>query len=78
MVAHLEIDAQFWDDQDWALQHYAELTTKHSNQWVAVYNQQVVASGPAPEQVRTQAADKTGRARENIVVIFAEAGDQIF
>jgi len=78
MVANLRIETQILDDQEWAFEHYAELTMKYSNQWVAIYNQQVVASGPNLRQVEAQAASKTGQAEEKIAVIFVEAGDQIF
>jgi len=78
MATELKIETEFWDDQDWAFQHYPELVAKYGNQWIAVYNQQVITSGHDLGQVEEQAAKKTGQAKEKIAVIFVEAGNQIF
>jgi hypothetical protein len=78
MAMKLKIETQVWDDQDWAFQHYSDLVAKYGNQWIAVYNQRVVASGHDLGQVEEQAANKTGQAKEKIAVIFVEAGNQIF
>jgi hypothetical protein len=77
MATTLNIEGRFWDDQDWAFQHYPELVVKYAAQWIAVYNREVVASGQDVGQVEEQAAHKTGQPKENIAVIFIEAGDQI-
>jgi len=36
---------EFWEDQKWALEHYAELRTKYADMWVAIVNEKVVAFG---------------------------------
>ncbi len=35
---------RWWDDEAWLLEHLDELYPKHINQWVIVYNREVIGA----------------------------------
>jgi hypothetical protein len=66
---------EFWEDQKWGFKHYSELVRKYPDQWVAIRDKKVVASGDLAE-VELEAKRKTGK--EDIPVIFVESGSHIY
>lgn len=77
MAMKLKVDAGFWDDQEWGLQHYGELVGKYHNEWIAIVGKQVVSHGYDAPQVEAEAAKKTGKAKNQIPLMYVEAGNQI-
>lgn len=67
---------RFWDDRQWANRHYNELIKKHPNEWIAIVNSKVVASGDNLSQVEKIARNKTRR--KYIPVMFIEKGIHIY
>jgi alpha-beta hydrolase superfamily lysophospholipase len=68
---------RYWEDQEWALDHYAELVEKYRDQWVAIVNKQVVAaSKDSIKEIERTAQEKTGV--EHIPVILVEGGDHVY
>lgn len=67
---------EFWDDLDWADAHIAEISAAYPNQWVAIVDRRVVASGPVLAEVESRAMALTGRTE--FPVLFAEAGIRIY
>lgn len=78
MTRKLRIEPTFWDNQEWAFQHYAELVHNYSSQWIAVADQRVVSHGPNPTKVEEEASQKTGKPKECIALMYVEAGNQSF
>lgn len=35
--------SRYWDDSDWAIANAQTLSEKYPNQWIAVYNKEVIA-----------------------------------
>ena len=66
---------KFWEDQEWGFKHYSELVRKYPDQWVAILDKKVVASGDLAE-VEMEAKRKTGK--KYIPVIFVESGSHIY
>ncbi|NUO81178.1 hypothetical protein HUU05_13955 [candidate division KSB1 bacterium] len=63
---------EYWEDNDWANTHIAEIAAAYPNLWVAVVDKQVVASGKIISDVRKAAETKTGKT--HFPVVFAERG----
>ena len=72
----MSVDKRFFEDMDWAEQHHAQLLEKYQDEWVAVYNKQVVAHGSSIREVERQAQAGTGK--EQIPVYFVESGSNIY
>lgn len=67
---------RFLEDLDWAGEHHSELLGKYRDQWVAVYNKEVVAYGTSIAAIKKTAQAKTGRKR--IPVYFVDSGSNIY
>jgi len=67
-----QIEKRFWDDLNWAREHHTDLLTRYQDQWIAVYNREVVAFGPKLGKVEKQARQKTGR--HSVTVYFVDSG----
>jgi hypothetical protein len=66
---------RYWDDSQWAIQNIQMLTASFPNEWVAVFNKQVVAHHPDLDQVLTT----TQSNRLNSPVIkFIERGMYVY
>lgn len=78
MATKLKVEPEFWDDQEWGFQHYGELVDKYSDQWVAIVGKRVVSHGPDLSKVEEEASKKTGKAEDQIPLMYVEAGNQIF
>lgn len=59
MTERDRIPQSYWDNSRWAAEHATELHKQYENVWVAIVDQQAVASGPNPVRVREIAARKT-------------------
>lgn len=66
----------FWRDDQWIIDHYDELAHKYGDEWVAVVDGEVVASGESIGVVEGIAEKKTGR--KHIPVMFIEKGVHIY
>ena len=72
------IDKRYWDDMKWAREHYSELLAQYPNQWVAIYNQRVVAHGKSGTVVEQEAEQVTGQPESEIPVCYVDSGDTIY
>jgi hypothetical protein len=72
------IPQSYWEDFRWAAEHGTELSEQYEDVWVAIVDQQVVASGPNLARVEKIAAQKTGRSRKEIVVRYIESGVAVY
>jgi hypothetical protein len=70
------IDPRYWEDMDWAYEHYATLAADHPNQWVAVADGRVVAAGTDLGVVEAIAREKA--ARKDLAVLFVERGIHVY
>ncbi len=59
IVEALHKDRRYWDDVNWAITHIRELDG-YPDQWVAIFNQKVVAHGKSKEEVRRDAMKVKG------------------
>lgn len=60
----------YWAERDWAWEHYAEFMQQYPDQWIAIWQQQVVAHGESLNETETVAQEKTGLPQ--VPVIFVE------
>jgi len=67
---------EFWDDLDWANNHMDEISAAYPDQWVAIVDRRVVASGPILADVESRAMALTGRTE--FPVLFAETGIRVY
>jgi len=56
----------------WARTHHSELLIRYPDEWVAVYNDQVVAHGPNGPRVEQEARQKLGDRKSPIY--FVDSG----
>jgi len=61
---------QFWEDMQWGEDNYIELAKKYPDQWVAIANKKVVASGQSLRDIELEAERKTNKRKELIPTIF--------
>ena len=67
---------EFWDDLKWGRNHYHELLAEYNDQWVAIVNKKVVASGESIKRIRQAAIKKTGK--KHIPIIFVEDASHVY
>jgi hypothetical protein len=51
---------RWFEDEQWFMQHSSELAQQYSDQWVAVFDKQVIAAGKNASEVLRVAKEKTG------------------
>ncbi len=71
------IPKSYWQDQQWAFDHYPELLKRYEDRWVAVVHKHVVAASKSSVKAQEQARAKTGR-RLPIAVVFVETGRHVY
>ena len=69
---------EYFEDMEWANQHYIDLQPKYSDRWVAISNKRIVASGKKLKEVESDAVRITGKSKEEIPVIFVECGSHVY
>lgn len=67
---------EYWEDRDWAWEHYAEFVKQYPDQWIAISNKQVVAHSDSIEDVEKQVKAKTGKDR--FPVLFVEGRIHVY
>jgi hypothetical protein len=72
------IPQSYWNEFRWAREHSTELYEQYEDVWIAIVNQQVVASSPSLARVKKIAAQKTGLKPEEIAVKFISSGFTIY
>jgi hypothetical protein len=72
----MAVEKRFFEDLDWAEKHHGELLRKYRELWIAIYNEQVVASGESLAQVKEAAKQRTGR--KHIPVYFVDSASTIY
>lgn len=72
----MAVGKRFLEDLDWAETHHSELLQRYREQWIAVYNKQVVAHGDSLSRVKEEARQKTGR--KHIPVYFVDSVSNIY
>ncbi|MBI2507784.1 hypothetical protein HYV89_02415 [Candidatus Woesearchaeota archaeon] len=60
----------------WGENHNTEFLKKYRDQWIAIENKKVIASGNNLEKVEKEAKQKTGK--EWVPVIFIQGGEHIY
>jgi hypothetical protein len=50
----------YYEDQKWISEHMRELREQYLNQWIAVFNGEVIAAGRVLAEVERVAHEKTG------------------
>jgi len=68
---------QFWEDDDWAHEHYAELQKAYPDQWIAVYQKKVLAASKDPSEANNKAKQITKDAIQP-VILFIEKELRIY
>jgi len=74
------LPARFWEDERWLFEHAAELTERYPDQWVVIYNRQVVGRGSGPRGL-TEALEKARRVvgdEEPLVTFFLESKPYVY
>jgi hypothetical protein len=71
-----DIPKEFWEDREWAWEHYEELMRQYPNRWVAIVDKRVVAVSDGPTDYIEEARRKTGR--KHIPVVFIEDGYGVY
>ena len=71
-----ERSKRFWEDQRWIIEHIAELVREYPDQWVMVYNKQVVAASPDLGVAKERAFNRVGD--KEIASIFVEGKNYVF
>ncbi len=67
---------EYWEDSDWANEHFSEIVKEYPNLWVVVVNKKVVAAGKVISEIERIAEEKTGR--KSFPIIFAEKGVHVY
>ncbi|MFQ6073279.1 MAG: DUF5678 domain-containing protein [Methanosarcinales archaeon] len=70
------IPKRFWDDMDWGRTHLSEISKKHKNKWVAIYNKKVIVSDKDLGITEDRALSITKG--EPTPIIFADGGSHVY
>ena len=71
------IPKNYWQDEQWAFDHYPELVKRYGDRWVAVVNRRVIAASKSSVKAEKQAQAKTGR-QLPIAVVYVETGRHVY
>ena len=71
------IPQHYWQDQQWAFDHYGDLVKRYKDRWVAVVNRRVVAASKSSVKAQEQARAKTRRPLP-IAVVYVETGRHVY
>jgi hypothetical protein len=71
-----QIPPRFWEDEEWAYEHYAELLNLYPNKWVAIVGKKVVAVSDGSGKILEEARTKTAQA--HIAMVFIEDGSHVY
>jgi hypothetical protein len=71
-----QIPPRFWEDEDWAYEHYAHLLNLYPNKWVAVVNKKVVAVSDGSGKILEEARAKTGQ--DHIAMVFIKDDSHVY
>ncbi|HID26360.1 MAG: DUF5678 domain-containing protein [Methanosarcinales archaeon] len=71
-----KIPKRFWEDVEWVRKYCSELTAKYPDQWVAIFNKQVIAADEDLGKVEDIAKAKIHE--EPIHVIFLDSGLYVY
>ena len=71
------IPKSYWQDEQWAFDHYPELVKRYGDRWVAVVNRRVIAASKSSVKAEKQAQAKTGR-QLPIAVVYVETGRHVY
>lgn len=71
-----DIPKKFWDDREWAYEHYSDLIKKYPNKWIAVMDREVVAVSDGSGNILEEAKAKTQK--KYIPIIFVEGGINVY
>jgi hypothetical protein len=74
MIEKDRVPQSYWDNLRWAREHSTELHEQYEDVWIAIVDQQVVASASNMMRAKKLAAQKTGRPPEEISVKFIDSG----
>lgn len=69
-------EKRFWEDLNWARTHHSQLLARYGDEWIAVYNKQVIAHSPSGEKVEKLARQKLGD--EKFPVYFVDSASNIY
>jgi len=78
MMEKDRVPQSYWDNLRWAREHSTELHQQYEDVWIAIVDQQVVASAPNMMRAKKIAARETGRLLEEIPVKFIDSGITIY
>jgi hypothetical protein len=70
------IPPEYWEDRDWAWDHYAEFVKEYPDQWIAVCHKEVVAHGESIDEIEKIAREKTKMT--HFPVIFVEGRIHVY
>mgnify|MGYP007042401142 CR=1 FL=1 len=70
------VSEEFWDDADWAKEHYGELQKRYRNVWIAIAGKKVVSYGKNLKEVEAEAEKRVGR--KDILTIYVESGAAVY
>lgn len=68
--------SDYWEDSRWANENFSEIVKEYPNQWVAVVDKKVVASGRTIAAVEEACRIKTGR--KDVPIYLAEKGIRVY
>ncbi len=68
--------SEFWQDLRWGEQHHSKFLTQYKDQWVAIMDKKIIASGINLAKVKSDAQRKTGK--DQIPVLFIDCGEHIY
>ncbi len=66
----------YWEDSQWANEHFGDIVRDYPDQWVAIVDQKVAASGKTVAEVERIVTEMTGR--DEFPIYFAEKGIRIY
>jgi hypothetical protein len=71
-MPELEVSREFIEAMSWIRAHQSTLRKTYQGQWIAVYQDRLVASGSSFNAVGRQAVQKTGQPANRLAVVFID------
>jgi len=75
-MAMPKVSKEFWEDADWAKEHYGELQKRYKNMWVAIVGKKVVSYGKSLKEVEAKAEKLI--IKKDIFTMYVESGAAIY
>ena len=70
------VSKEYWENSEWAYEHMNKISAKYPNQWVIIFDKNVIAASKSGSEAERIAREKVGD--QEFVILFAEKEIRVY